>query len=194
MSDLRTQRPHSLEWAMERISRRWPYMAALGALFVVLGLLALTLVVSATIASVVMIGLFMAIAGGSEIVVGFNARTWSRFFLWVAAGLFYLVAGAIALAQPLLAALVFTLMLGAGLLATGLIRLWLAAHLPPGRRSLGLFSGAVTLLLGLVIVLGWPGNSVLILGVLLGIDLLVYGAHWIFVALALRRVAHRHSF
>jgi len=194
MSDLRTQRPHSLEWAMERISRRWPYMAALGALFVVLGLLALTLVVSATIASVVMIGLFMAIAGGSEIVVGFNARTWSRFFLWVAAGLFYLVAGAIALAQPLLAALVFTLMLGAGLLATGLIRLWLAAHLPPGRRSLALFSGAVTLLLGLVIVLGWPGNSVLILGVLLGIDLLVYGAHWIFVALALRRVAHRHSF
>lgn len=191
MSDQRSLRPHSLEWAMERISHRWGLMTGLGVLFVLLGLAALTLVVSATIASVFIIGVFMVIAGGLEIIVGFDSRTWSRFFLWMAAGLLYVVAGAIALAQPLMAALIFTLMLGAGLLATGLVRIWLATHLPPGRKGLAILSGAVTLLLGVVIVFGWPGNSVFILGLLLGLDLLFYGASWIAIGLSLRQVARR---
>ena len=180
-------RPHSLGHAMERLSRRWGWMAALGVLFVALGVLALGLVVSATVASVFIIGVFMAIAGGMEIVIGFDSRTWTRFFLWVLAGLFYVVAGAIAIAQPLLAAAVFTFMLGIGLLATGLLRAWAASHMPPGRKGLAFFSSAVTILLGVVIIIGWPANSVFVLGMLLGIDLIFYGTSWIAFALTLRR-------
>jgi uncharacterized membrane protein HdeD (DUF308 family) len=186
-------RPHSLGEAMHGLGRLWAVMLALGALFAFLGFVALILVVSATIASVVLIGIFMAIAGGMEIVIGFNSKTWGRFFLWVAAGLLYLIAGAIAIAQPLMAATVFTLLLGILLLATGAVRLWVAAHLPAGRRGLPIVSGLVTLALGVVIVLGWPANSVFVLGLLLGIDLIIYGTNWIAFALALRALEHRRT-
>jgi uncharacterized membrane protein HdeD (DUF308 family) len=188
-----TTSPHSLGHVMHELERRWPWMAALGVLSVLLGCCALVLTVSATIASVLVIGVFMAIAGGMEIVMGVNSKTWSRFFLWIAAGLFYLAAGAVAIAQPILAAAVFTLMLGAGLVATGALRLWVASHMPHGRRALPVTASLVTLGLGLVIVFGWPGNSVVVLGLLLGIDLIFNGGNWIAFAMTLRRHAHRPS-
>jgi uncharacterized membrane protein HdeD (DUF308 family) len=49
-------------------------------------------------------------------------------------------------------------------------------------------SAVVTLLLGLVILARWPVNSVYILGLFLGIDLIVAGASWIGLGVGLRRV------
>ena len=177
--------------AIERITHRWGWFMAFGVLIALLGTLAIALVVSATIASVFLIGIVMIFAGAVEIVIGFGSRTWSRFFLWVAAGLLYLVAGVIAIAQPFFAAVIFTLLLGAGLLATGIVRLWVAWHLPARQsKRLVVVSGVVTAVLGLVITLGWPGDSLFILGMLLGIDLIFYGAGWIGFGLLLRD--HRH--
>lgn len=184
--------PHSLGHAIVRLSHRWGWFVAFGILIALSGALAIALVVSATIASVFLVGVFMIIAGAIEIGIGFGSQSWSRFFLWIAAGLLYLAAGAIAIAQPLFAAIIFTLLLGAGLLATGIVRLWVAFHLPAGQpRGLVMFSGAVTTLLGLVIALGWPGNSLFILGMLLGVDLIFYGAGWIGFGLLLRAHLHR---
>ena len=44
----------------------------------------------------------------------------------------------------------------------------------------------VTALLGLLIVSGWPGNSLSVIGLLLGIELVFTGVTWIFFALRLR--------
>lgn len=183
---------HSLGYAIERLSHRWGWFVAFGVLIALLGALAIALVVSATIASVFLVGIFIIFAGTVEIFVGLGSRTWSRFFLWIAAGLLYIVAGAIAIAQPLFAAVVFTLVLGAGLMATGIVRLWLAWHLTAGHpKGLVIFSALLTTLLGLVITLGWPGDSLFILGLLLGIDLIFYGAGWIGFGLMLRAHLHR---
>lgn len=177
--------------AMHRLGHRWGWVVAFGVLSVVLGLAALELTVTATIASVFVIGIFMIVAGGSEIVLGFGSRSWGRFFLWIVAGLLYVVAGAIALAQPVIAAAFFTLMLGAGFLATGIMRLWLAFEMPSGTRGWAMLSGVVTALLGVLILAGWPGNSLYLLGLLLGIDLVFYGVGWIGFGLTLRRHASR---
>lgn len=50
-----------------------------------------------------------------------------------------------------------------------------------------LLSGAVTLVLGGVILARWPVSSLYILGLFLGIDLVVAGASWIGLGLGLRR-------
>jgi uncharacterized membrane protein HdeD (DUF308 family) len=47
-------------------------------------------------------------------------------------------------------------------------------------------SGVITLLLGLIILAHWPVNSVYILGLFLGIDLIMAGAGWIGLGLGLR--------
>ena len=60
-------------------------------------------------------------------------------------------------------------MLGAGLIAAGVVRAYLAFQLPADHpRALVFLAAAVTFLLGLIIVLHWPANSLWVLGTLLG--------------------------
>jgi uncharacterized membrane protein HdeD (DUF308 family) len=172
---------------LDRLAPRWKTLVALGVLMLILSLVALAMLATATLASVLIIGTFMALTGIVEIGIAFQTRSWSRFFVWMIAGFFYLAAGFIAIAQPIFAASAFTLILGAGLAATGFLRIVLGISLSGNRpRGLVLLTGAITLLLGLVIVLGWPGNSAIVLGALLSADLLFYGLGWIAFGLALR--------
>jgi uncharacterized membrane protein HdeD (DUF308 family) len=175
-----------LKTAIESLRPRWGWIVALGALIAGMGVAALILVVSATIASVYTIAIFMILAGGAEIGTGLSAKTWGRFLLWIFAGLAYIVVAAFALAQPLVAAAFFTLVLGAGMITTGIVRIYLGMHLGAPVRGPVLLAGGLTALVGLLIVAGWPENSFVILGVLLGLDLLFWGAAWISFGLRLR--------
>ena len=76
-----------------------------------------------------------------------------------------------------LASAILTLLLGAGLIAAGVVRAYLGFQLPADHpRAHGLLAAAVTILLGLIIVIHWPLDSVYVLGTLLGVDLLFHGA------------------
>lgn len=171
---------------VEKLRHRWGWFIVIGLLIIMLGLAALLLVVTATIASVFAIAVFMIIAGGAEIVMGFNAHNWCRFFLWIFGGLAYIGVGAFALAQPLMAAAVFTLVLGAGLLATGVLRIYVGSHLGGKARWPAILAGCVTALVGAIVLIGWPANSFIALGLLLGIDLIFWGASWLALGVHLR--------
>ena len=172
--------------AMEQMRHRWGWFVALGILAMVLGIVALGLVVHATITTVYIIAVFMILAGGAEIMLGLSSKTWGREFLYIVAGLFYIVAGAFALAQPLHAAVILTLMLGAALFAAGLSRIYIGTHMHSHAKTMVIVGGAFTSLVGLLVILGWPTNSIVILGALLGVDLLFTGLVWIGFGLRLR--------
>ncbi len=172
--------------ALKRLRHRWGWIVFFGAVVAFFGLAALVLTVSATIASVFMIAIFMIVAGGGEIAMGISSRDWGHFFLWIIAGLFYIVAGAFALAQPFVAAAVFTLALGIAMLATGLLRIYFGLRLAKGLRGLVILAGVVTFVVGVLIVASWPLNSLFILGILLGLDLLFWGVGWMVFGLRLR--------
>lgn len=180
--------PDNLRAAIECLRPRWRWIVALGVLIAGMGLAALILVVSATIASVYTIAVFMIISGAAEIATGVGAKTWGRFLLWIIAGLAYIVVAAFALAQPLIAASFFTLVLGIGMITTGLVRIYLGAHLGGPLRGPVLLAGLLTAVLGVLIVAGWPQNSFFILGILLGLDLAFWGAAWIGFGLRLRKL------
>jgi uncharacterized membrane protein HdeD (DUF308 family) len=182
--------PHDRH-ALERLYHRWGWIVLFGFGVLGLGLAALVLVVSATIASVFMIAIFMIIAGGAEIAVGLSARDWGHFFLWIIAGLFYIVAGAFALAQPFIAAAVFTLALGVALLTTGLIRIYFGLRIAKASRGMVVLAGAVTSFVGFLIIIGWPANTLYILGFLIGLDLVFSGLGWVAFGLRLRAHARK---
>ena len=169
-----------------RIHARWGWFVAFGAITALLGLLALSMVVLSTVASVVLIGVFMIIAGGIEIGLGFGAKAWGWKAIWILVGLLYIVSGAFALAQPLVAAAVFTLMIGAALLTTGVMRIIAGVQMHEGSKALVIVAGVVTTLLGVLVLAGWPASSLVVLGTFLGIDLLIYGLTWIAFGLRLR--------
>jgi len=186
LSNSRGIHPAALGTAMERLRHRWAWFVALGVLAAVLGVLALGMVVHATLTTVFIIAIFMILAGGSEIIIGLTAKTWAREFLFVIAGLFYIVAGAFALARPGPAAVILTLLLGSALVVAGVTRAFIGMHMASHARTMVVLGGGVTALVGLFVIVGWPANSLVILGTLLGVDLLFTGVMWIGFGLRLR--------
>jgi uncharacterized membrane protein HdeD (DUF308 family) len=84
--------------------------------------------------------------------------------------------------------LVLTLMLGAILVASGVMRIIVAFSMKEGTPWIwAVVSGIVTLLLGFIILARWPVSSLYVLGLFLGIDLVVAGACWIGIGLGLRQ-------
>ena len=171
--------PHGLGLAIEHLRARWGEIVAFGALLIVLGGAALCFALPATNATVTINGIVFLVAGVAEIAVGAHAKNWARFFLWLIGGALYLIVGIICIIDRDLAAQALTLALGAGLIAAGAVRAYLAFHLPAGAaRFMVLLAAAITFLLGLVIVAHWPSDSVYVLGILLGVDLLFHGVGW----------------
>ena len=179
--------PHSLGEAIERLTGKWAAITAFGVLLVVLGAAAIAFSLIATIVTVRLNGVLFLIAGGAEIVIGMHSRGWGRFFLWVVGGLLYVAAGVLCIVNPILASAGLTLLLGAGLIAAGLARAFLATQLPADQpRALVFLAAAVTILIGLIILNRWPLDSVYALGTLLGVDLLFHGVGWVSFGMGLQ--------
>lgn len=167
---------------------KWGWIVALGVVYLIAGFIALGSVVMATVASVIVVGAMMIVAGIFEIIGAFQLKSWGRFLIWALLGVLYVVAGFLTFENPLLAAVLLTLFLGAALIASGVVRLFLAFSMK--RESPWVWvalSGAITLLLGVLIVARWPVNSVYILGLFLGIDLVMAGVGWVSLGFSLRR-------
>ena len=175
---------------LEPLRSKSGWIIALGVIYVIVGLIALGSVVMATAASVLVVGIMMVIAGVAEVVNAFQVKTWGRFLLWLLLGALYILAGLVTFENPLLAALILTLMLGAALVISGIMRIILAFSMKEGTPWIWLvLSGVVTLLLGLMILTRWPVSSLYVLGLFLGIDLVIAGAGWIGIGLGLRKRA-----
>ena len=166
------------------------WIVALGVVFVIAGFFALGSMVLATVAKVLVVGVMMIIAGVAEVFNAFKIKNWGKFLIWALLGVLYIIAGFITFQNPFLAAMVLTLLLGAFLIASGVLRIFLAFNMKRETPWVWVaLSGVITLLLGLVIVARWPVNSVYILGLFLGVDLIVAGASWIGLGLGLRQAA-----
>lgn len=179
--------PHNLGAALERLRGKWSAIVAFGALLMLLGAVSVTFAFVSTIAMVTLNGVFFLVAGAAEIGVGMHAQAWGKFFFWVIGGLLYIVTGIVCILNPVFASVVLTLLIGAGLIAAGVVRAWLAVQLPPGpTRPLVFLAAVVTFLLGLIIVIHWPLSSIYVLGTFLGVDLLFHGAGWVSFGMGLR--------
>ena len=173
---------------IDPLRAKWGWIVGLGVVYVVAGVIALGSVVGATIAGVFYVGILMVIAGVAEVVHSFQIKTWGRFLFWLALGVLYVVAGFDVVANPLLAAVGLTLLLGLVLVISGLTRIFLGLSMETERTWAGVVvSGIITLLLGLVILSHWPVSSLWALGIFLGVDLIVAGATWIGMGMDLKR-------
>jgi uncharacterized membrane protein HdeD (DUF308 family) len=173
---------------MAPLRAKWGWIVALGVVYLIAGFIALGSVVMATVASVFVVGIMMIVAGVAEIINAFQCKGWGKFLVWALLGVLYIVAGFITFENPLFAAVILTLMLGAALVASGIVRIFLAFSMKRESPWVWvLLSSLITLLLGVLILARWPVSSVYVLGIFLGIDLVMAGASWLGLGFALRR-------
>ena len=184
-SDTLTNSQVISETAPLRAKSGW--IVALGVVYLLTGFIALGSVVMATVASVLVVGVMMIIAGVAEVFSAFQIKSWGKFLLWVLLGVLYIIAGFVTFENPLLAAALLTLILGASLVVSGVMRTILAFSMKRETPWIWvLLSGVITLLLGLLILAHWPVSGLYILGLFLGIDLIMAGAAWIALGFGLR--------
>ena len=107
--------PEVLDRGLQPLRIKWGWIVALGVVFLIAGLIALSSVVVATAVSVTVVGVMMLVSGIAEIISAFSVRSWGKFFLWVLLGALYVIAGLLTFQNPILAAGILTLMLGVAL-------------------------------------------------------------------------------
>jgi len=167
---------------------KWGWIVALGVIYLIAGFIALGSVAMATVVSVLIVRIMMIVSGVAEVISAFQIKSWGKFLLWALLGVLYIIAGLVTFQNPLLAAVLLTLVLGAALVVSGIMRIVLAFSMKRETPWIWVaLSGVITLLLGVLILLRWPVSSVYILGLFLGIDLIMAGAGWIGLGLGLRR-------
>ncbi|HEX9168226.1 MAG TPA: HdeD family acid-resistance protein [Roseiarcus sp.] len=169
---------------------KWGWIVALGVVYLIAGVIALGSVVMATVAAVWVVGIMMIIAGVFELIHSFQIKTWGRFLLWLALGVLYIIAGLIFFENPLFTAIWLTLLLGAALVASGIVRIYLGFNMKGGAPwGWVVASGVITALLGAIILIHWPYSGLYALGIILGVDLVFAGAGWIGLGMGLRQAA-----
>ncbi len=158
------------------------WLAIFGVLLVALGAFAFVSVVTATIVSVYFVAIGMVMAGAAEITLGLQSRSPRRMLTWVLLGVLYVGAGLFAFFNPLLAAGVLTLLLGASLIGAGIVRLLLSFQMRSDRQWWWVaLSAVVTTILGIMVLAQWPASSLYILGVFLSADLILAGLGWVMI-------------
>jgi uncharacterized membrane protein HdeD (DUF308 family) len=163
------------------LQSKWGWFVALGVLLLVCGVIALGNLLLATVVSVYYVGMLMLLGGIVYLVHAFQMRGWDHILFWVLSGLLYVIAGIFAFINPILTSAALTLFLAVALVIAGIFRLWVGLRAKP-MKGWGwiVASGVITALAGFVIALGWPVNSLWVLGLFLAVDLIVQG--WTMIA------------
>jgi len=163
---------------------------ALGILLVVAGVVALIHPVMAALAAAIYVGWFALIAGVIAIVVAIRTRSEPQFGWRLAVGLLYLGLGVLLVSNPVAAAASLALLVGAFMAASGVVEIMLAMRMNP-RSGWGwlLANGIVSIIFAIMVVIGWPMGSLVLIGYLVGFQIITCGIARIGLALAARKAA-----
>jgi len=116
----------------------------------------------------------------------FSIHGTGPFFAALLLGLLSIVAGAYMLFNPVAGAAALTLVVGVLFMFQGASEIFFAFEMRPLTGWVGmLLSGIASAVLAVLIVVSWPGVSLIVLGTLLGVNFISTGLAYIFVSRAL---------
>jgi uncharacterized membrane protein HdeD (DUF308 family) len=142
----------------------------------------------ATSKAVMIIGVVLVVAGITEVTHALMVRKLRGFAMHLLAAALYLVLGVFVLEDPDRAGAVLTLLFVASFLVGGLLRIVFSlAERFPGWPWV-LINGVVDLILVFLTWREWPGSSLWVIGLFVGIELFWHGLAWVMLALGVRTV------
>ena len=163
------------------------WFIVIGIILIVLGCLALGYQFIATVFSVYFIGSLIFIAGIIQVIHSFNIKGLGQTALWAIMGILYIFIGLMSFFQPIAVSSALTLLISLLLTISGFTQIFAAMsnrNLP--RWGWIIFSGIINIILGLMLMAGWPYDSIWVLGMFLGIDLVFQGFAYITIGSALK--------
>jgi len=161
-----------------------------GVLMLICGFLAIGSPFVAGMSVTVVVGVMLIVGGISECFLAFKAGAFGQGLLIFVVGALTVVAGFYLFNQPVAGLAAITLFLAAYFVVTGISELIGAFQIRPAEGwGVMLFSGVITLLLGVMIWRQFPVSGAWAVGVLFGIKLIVSGWALIFIGRTVRGAA-----
>lgn len=182
MSSLITQMNASLTEAR----KEWGWFLTLGIALIVLGAAAIIYESTATIASVVVLGAIIFVAGIFQLFTAFQARGAGHVILYLLLGVLELVVGFVLMEAPGAGALAVTLVLSVYFMFSGIFRVIYSLWMQFPQYGWAVFSGLVTLALGILLWAQWPTSAVWFIGFAVGVNFILIGISWSALALKLK--------
>jgi len=161
---------------MEEVRNSWGWSLALGILLTILGAICIIGDVTATFATVLVFGWLLLISGIIGLVHAFRTRNWSGFFLHLLTALFRGFTGYLLIRYPLAGAASLTLILASFFVVSGMFRGIVAGMMKFPRWGWAVFSGIVSVALGVMLLAQMPLSSIWFIGFAIGVDLIFDGA------------------
>jgi uncharacterized membrane protein HdeD (DUF308 family) len=177
---------------LDQLKRRWGWFLLLGLIMVTLGTLAILCAQTTILMSqftVIFIGWLMIIGGVLEVVGSFTVKAWGGFFIDLLTGLLYAMVGFLIVNHPVSALGALTLLIAMFLIFSGIFRMLIALLHRYQHWGWLLLSGAVNLILGLLIWRQWPSSALWVIGLFIGIDMIFYGWSLIMLSMAAKKIS-----
>jgi len=168
------------------LKKNWGWYLALGLVLIALGTMAIGSSLVMTLVSVVFFGWLLIVGGLAEAAHAFWRKAWGGFVLDLLGGILYLVVGFMLVANPAASAVALTLLIAVFLIVTGVFRVAAAVAGRPPHWGWLLLSGALSLVLGILIWGEWPVSGLWVIGLFVGIEMLFNGWSLVMLSLAAR--------
>jgi uncharacterized membrane protein HdeD (DUF308 family) len=157
------------------IHRGW--LAAVGILFILLGVVGLGAATLMTLASVLLFGALAIVGGIVQLLQSFTSHGQRNKAIGAAIGALYLFAGLLIFYNPVASSLVLTLFLAGTLIALGAARIAFSMQY---RNNIywtwSMISGIISIMLGLLIVAQWPIAALWVIGLFVSLEMIFHGA------------------
>jgi len=161
---------------IEQVRRSWGWFLLFGILLGTLGVVCIVKAQTATTFSILALGWVLIISGVLWLVNSFYAFSWHGFFLFLLNAIIRGVTGYLLIRHPNAGAEGVTMLLAALFIVGGLFRAVGAGVIQFPRWGWTVFSGLVSLALGIYLMVIWQTASTFFIGMIIGIDLIFDGA------------------
>lgn len=158
-----------------RLSRGFGWLAALGVILVLAGLVGLIYTGVATLTSMILFGWLLLIGGVVGLLHAVQARDSGFFWLGAVVAALNIAAGVVVIARPDAAAAALTMFAALLFLTGGVFRLAGSLVVRGPQFGWTLVQGAFGLLLGILVLASWPSSSKYVIGCFFSLALLFDG-------------------
>lgn len=161
-----------------------------GLAMVVLGIAALAFPMISTLVATVMVGWILLFSGSITLFGSFSIHGSGPFFGALLLSLLALAAGVFLLTNPVAGAVSLTLIAAGLFILQGAFEISFAIEMRPhpGWVSM-LISGYISVVVAVLIIAAWPDISLVLLGILFGVNFASTGAAYMILSTSLKRIA-----
>ena len=170
-----------------RIKAASRHLFWVGLAMVVLGIAAIIFPMASTLVATLMVGWMLLFFGIIALFGSFSIHGTGPFFGALLVALLAIASGVFLVANPVAGAAALTLIVALLFSLQGASEISFALDLRPFTGWVGLLiSGIISVGVAVLIVAGWPGVSLVLLGILFGVNFLSTGIAYIFVSRTLK--------